>query len=43
MRLVSPFLDEKIGAQNIYYFLVLSFVGLLELTNIRVYYQINKS
>ena len=42
MRLVSPFLDEEIGAQNTYYFLVLLIVGLLELTNIHVYYQINK-
>ena len=42
MRLVSPFLGEEIGAQSIYYFLILLIVGSLELTNIRVYYWINK-
>ena len=42
MRLVSPFLDKEIAAQNTYHFLVLLIVGLYELTNIRVYYQITK-
>lgn len=42
MRLVSSFLDEETGGRNIYYLLVLLIVGLLELTNIRVHYQINK-
>lgn len=40
--LVSLVLDEKTGAQNMYYLLVSLIVRLLELTNNCVHYQINK-